>query len=215
MSGVGPLAATEITRPCLPFGFDGCLVEGVRWGGTRFDAVVALNPAEIERRAAFNLGPVLDFQLLDALSSLPVGQSMGWDQIDPIRAAVLDCAPAGVVESTSADVTNWLAPPVQLTGVFVVADHWRALARIGTFGRVAPSGVVVRHVPSALEEAVGAARTAGLGLAVLDADEPRSVVGPNASVVHTTGRRRILEVVFGQWCRHTTRMPANSHQALS
>lgn len=215
MRSAGRADTKEITTGCLPFGFDGLLVERVSWGGTRFDAVVALNTSEIERRAAFELGPVLDFQLLDALSTLPLGQPMGWDQIDPIRAAVLDCAPPGVVESTSTQVTNRLAAPVQLVGVFVVADHWRALGRIGTFGRVAPSGVVVRHAPSAMHDAVGAARGAGLGLAVLEADQPRAVVRPNATIVHTTGRRRILEVVFGQWRRHTTRMPANLHQDLS
>lgn len=215
MSRAGRPALSESTTRRLPFDFTGCLVERVRWGGTQFDAVVALNTTELERRAAFELGPVLDYQLLDALATLPLGRPMRWDQIDPIQAAVLDCAPAGVVEATSTQVTNWLSPPVGLIGLFVVADHWRALAKIGTFGRVAPSGVVVRHVPTAMGEAVGAARNAGLGLAVLDADEPRSVVGPRPRIVHTTGRRRILEVVFGQWRRHTTRMPANSHQEAS
>jgi hypothetical protein len=132
-----------------------------------------------------------------------------------LRAAVLDCAPPGVVDATPTHVTCRLAPPLDLVGTFVVANHWRALGRIGAFSRVAPCGVVVRHRPQAMNDAVSMACSAGLGLAVIEADRPQDLVNPSTFPIPTTGRRRVLEVVFGQWRRQATGMPANLHHAWS
>lgn len=198
----------------LPFAFEGQLATGVRWAGTRFDAVVRPDWEEIERRREASLGAVLDFQLLQALSLLSGQTPLPWDQVDPIVAAVLDCAPPGTIEATSDQVQLLLRPPVELVGVFTISDHWHAMKQVGVLARTAPTGIVVRGYPDRLDEGIALANRFGLGLALLEDHEPIPVVAPTTTAYHTMGRRRIVEVVFKRWLSQTG-MPANSHQASS
>lgn len=193
----------------LPFGFAGEVVEHVRWAGTNFNAVVHVNLDEVRRRQAVGLGHILDFQLLEATSTLPYQQPVNWDDIDPVVAAVLDCAPEGVVDVTTDTATLVMRTPLELTGVYTVSSHEDALRRVGLLARVAPTGVVLRQHPrERLPQAVDVASRFGLGLSVLEDGVLRPMTAPTSTPQPGIGRTRVLEAVYGRWLRQTG-IPAN------
>lgn len=198
----------------LPFGFEGVLVRGVRWADQRFNAVILLQRQEVLRRQAIGVGAVVDFELLDALSHLPLNEPVAWSEVDPMVAAVLDCAPSGLVARTTRFVQSLLAAPIHLVGLFTVADHWRALQKVGMLAATAPTGVVVRHKPRELQTAKHHATRYGLGLAVLSDTACRGLVSPADPRGQSIGYRRLQEVIYGRWLDQT-RIPANSHQAAN
>ena len=198
----------------LPFGFSGTMLPSVDWAGTRFNAVIDPDWNEIERRDELGLGAVTDLRLLQAISTLPHGFQIAWEEIDPVTRAILDCAHQGVLCSTSMGVTTELRPPLRLVGVFCVSRHWRAIDRVGVMASTAACGVVVRHQPRGLEEATHRARKFGLGLAVVKNDQHQLLVTPASRPRPSLIRTMFLEVLYRLW-RQRTLAPKTSDQASS
>lgn len=209
------LACRSARLATLPFGLDGCVVPNINWAGSRFQAIVDVNRAEVRRREQIGLGPVIDFETLDAVATLPLGIPVPWSAIDPVLAAVLDCVHPGVARRTPADVTRVLAQPLRLIAILKVVDHWRASRTLRVFARHSPTLVVARHRPRALADAVDYAQRSGVGLAVLQGDRPEDLVAPATHAVPSLARDRLIEVVFRAWVRHGIGTPANRSHALS
>lgn len=198
----------------LPFGFSGTMLPSVDWAGTRFHAVIDPDWSEIERRDEAGLGPVTDVGLLQAISTLPHGFEIAWEEIDPVARALLDCAPQGVLRSTSTGVMTEIRPPLRLVGVFCVSRHWRAIDRVGIMASTATCGVVVRHHPRGLEEATYRARKFGLGLSVLKNDQHQLLVRPASRARPGLIRTMFVEVLYRLW-RQRTFAPKTSDHASS
>lgn len=198
----------------LPFGFAGTILPSVDWAGTRFNAVIDPDWDEIERRDKAGLGALTDVPLLRAISTLPHGYDIAWEEIDPVMRAVLDCAPQGVLRSTPTGVMTEIQPPLRLVGIFCVSPHWRAIDRLGVMASTAACGVVVRHQPRGLEEATQRARKFGLGLAVVKNDQHQLLVTPASRPRPSLIRTMFLEVLYRLW-RQRTFAPKTFDQASS
>lgn len=198
----------------LPFGFAGTMLPSVDWAGTRFNAVIDPDWNEVERRDEAGLGAVTDVELLRAISTLPHGFEIAWEEIDPVTRALLDCAPQGILRSTSSGVMTEIHPPLRLVGIFCVSRHWRAMDRVGVMASTAACGVVLRHYPRGLEEATHRARKFGLGLAVLKDNQHQLLVGPASRARPGLIRTMFVEALYRLW-RQRTLAPMTSAQASS
>jgi hypothetical protein len=197
-----------------PFGFRGIVVPAVNWAGTRFHAVVRPNWGEICRREHHGLGPITDHALLGALDSLPTGTEVSWQTIDPVVAAFLDCVPEGIVEASDTWVRVDLQPPLELVGAFAVSRHWGAINRVGVVVTAAPTGVVIRHRPRRLDEAMSRARRFGVGLAMRAQSGDEILTWPTRRTRPSRSRRRLLEILYEKW-RYGTGTPMTSHHEVS
>jgi hypothetical protein len=197
-----------------PFGFRGIVVPAVSWAGTRFHAVVRPNWEEICRREQRGLGPITDHALLRALDSLPVGTEVSWQSIDPVVAAFLDCAPEGILQTSDAAVRVDLQPPLELVGAFTVSRHWGAVNRVGILVTAAPTGVLLRHRPRRLDEAMSRARRFGIGLALRGRRGIELLTQPVRRTRPSLSRRKLLETLYGRWC-YGTGTPMTSHHEVS
>ncbi|MGH3922300.1 MAG: hypothetical protein ACRDTT_05435 [Pseudonocardiaceae bacterium] len=199
-----------------PFGFAGIVMRSVSWAGTRFCAVICPEWEEIDRRAQHGLGAITDYRLLCALSTLPHDIEVPWQAIDPVMAAILDCAPAGVVDASAQGVRLLLRPAVKLTGVYTVSKDRHALDRVGMLANEAPAGLVLRQRPPGLDKALARAVRFGLGLGLLDEGELHVLAWPIRRPRPSLNRSRLLEAIYARWCQSTgTSTPATSHQAIS
>jgi hypothetical protein len=197
----------------VPFEFPGEPIHSFGWAGTRFDAVVVPNTQEIERRASVGLTPIVDVPLLRACGSLPAGIEVRWEDLDPIVAAVLDCAPDGVVDRSSRSVRRVLAAPLSLVGVYLVTRSWRALGRIGFMASAAPTGVICLRRPRDLEAARHTARRSGLGLGIRTAGRDCVLVAPRNRARPSVVRDLLVERLFAAWLQTDT--PRARVQAVS
>jgi hypothetical protein len=199
-----------------PFGFTGIVMRSVSWAGTRFRAVIRPEWGEIDRRARYGLGAITDYRLLCALSTLPHDVEVPWQTIDPVIAAILDCAPAGVVDASAQGVRLLLRPAVELTGVYTVSKDRHALDRVGMLANEAPAGLVLRQRPPGLDKALARAVRFGLGLGLLNGGQLHVLAWPIRRPRPSLNRSRLLEAIYARWCQSTgTGTPATSHQAIS
>jgi hypothetical protein len=157
-----------VLRAAEGFGFDGQLVEGLRFYGSQVDVLVAVDDVEVARRQATGLGPLLDRQLLTALASLPHGHRVRWDDIDPVLHPVLDCAPAGVLHRDPTAVTVRWRPAARVVGVLATAGRdWRAgVSRVGIFRRDAACALLLARPPLDLGAVLSRTSRFGIGLAL-------------------------------------------------
>lgn len=195
----------EAGRVAAAFGFAGELVPGIRWAGSDCTAVVRLDHAEIARREAAGLG-VLEharhYQLVEVLFELPLGIPVPWADLDPVRAAELDGAPAGVVCRTAEAVERLWRPALTITGLLTIADNTRqGLRRVGILAPDAPRAVATRRRPRRATRA--RAEQLGIGVAVTDNEGRWQVlVAPHRHLVSPGPRHwRLLELVYDLW-RH-------------
>lgn len=106
-------------------GFDGILIEDVRFAGLRFDAVIEPDHAEVARRDRVGLGPVVDRDILEALFALPLANEIPIDDVDPIVAAFLSAVPRGIVEIRRSRIERLWKPAVSVVGVMVSHGSWQ------------------------------------------------------------------------------------------
>lgn len=185
------------------FGFDGQLLEGLRFFGTQVDALVAVDSYEAARRRSVGLGPLLDRELLTALASLPHGHPVRWDDIDPLMHPVLDCAPPGVLHHNTYTFQVQWRPPVRLAGVLTIAGRdWRAgVNRVGIFRRDAACALLLTRPPLELAAVLGRASRFGIGLALPDR-QGRWQVYAEAEPVRRRAdptHWRLLETAYARW----------------
>lgn len=200
----------------LLWGPDIRIIRDVHWAGTVFDAVVRPDHWEIRRRRRVGLAPVLDFTLLRALALLPYGHAVPWRDLDPVCAAILDCAPPGTVTCSVEAVRNDVRPALDLVCVFRVAASWRAMRRLAVMSPAAPTGVIATQKPRVPEDAMRTASRHGLGFGLLKKDGSASWVTPPAMTARPgIARTRLLEILLHAWDPHATGTPITSHHARS
>ena len=186
------------------FGFDGEVVPGVGFAGTRVTAVVRPDHVELRRREHEGLGAVLDFDLTDRLADLPVDWPVPRDELDSTTIQLLETAPPGVVEATGTAVIRRWRPAVAVTGILLVTGRrWRtALANVSLFAPDAPRGLVLQQRPRDEQVLRDEARELGVGVIVPDASGGwHLLVEPLRDKAYDLGPRhwRLLEVAYLAW----------------
>jgi len=209
---------TPILNASHVFWFRGDPVGSVRFAGVSVTAFVVPDPAEVERRADTGLGPILDHQLLVALSLLPHDHIVSDVDIDPVVHAILDNAPEGAVVRADGGVLRLWRPAIRLEAVLRVAPgtRWRpALQRVSLFAPDASRAVLVRgHVASKTELETRAQRLE-TGVAILEESGETHLLVPavrNRRVRVTPRHWRLLETAYGRWLQ-TADQPMSSAQA--
>lgn len=186
----------------VAFGMLGEIVRSVRFAGETVDAIVRADRAEHSRRARDSTPPVLDRDLLAALSSLPFGLPVRWDDIDPWERAVLSAAPTGLVRETPSGVMRLYRPVLRVEGVLITtAKRWQAaVTSAAWFWCDARRAVVLTGQQRDMSKAVARAERHGVGLGVLGGNEVNVLVPP-ADVSPVLGPRhwRFLEACYAAW----------------
>ena len=191
------------------------LVRGIGWAGCRFDAVITPDLREVARRAEAGIGAVPDYQLVTALSSLPEGERVPWSMVEPVLTAYLQGLPTGFVDCDHTGVLRLLRQPVDVLLLLKTIPGWRSSGQVGLLARVAPAVAVLRHRPRRLEQAMAAAKRAGIGLVHMAGSEVVPLVLPSNRVRLGPSRQRLVEVVYRAWLRQTATMPAAPSHAFS
>jgi hypothetical protein len=195
----------SLTAAAALLGFEGDLVERVQFANKQVIAIARVDEAELTRRAQAGLGPVLDYRLVEALASLPLGLPVSWEEIDPIVRAVLDCAPPGVLRATPAQVERLVRPAVRVTGVLTVTRDWRTgVNTVGILAGHALPGLVLPYRPRDTEPILARASRFGIGVVSRDRQE-----GWHLLLAARRARRadlgprhwRFLETVYATWRR--------------
>ncbi len=189
---------------------DGEVVEGVRFGGTRFSAAIRLDRQEVGRRRDVGLAAVLEPRLLEAMSSLPLGIEVPLPGIDPLLVAVLDSAPAGVIEIGDDYLRRLLKPVVDVELVIVESKMGSfPLAAAAGFAADAPRSIVMPEPPSDLW-LLREAEAYGVGV-VVDTASPNVLVVPSFERRGKPSPRHwwFLETVYDRWIANTA--PASTH----
>jgi hypothetical protein len=204
--GAGVLPVGDLAAVAELFGFAGQLVPGVRWAGGCCTAVVRVDVAEVTRRQAGGFATLSlhrHYDLTEALFELPQGVAVARACLDPVRVAVLDRAPPGVVRHTSQTVERLWRPALTVTGIVGGgADTLLGLHQVGVFCLDGPRGVAILRRPRTASLAratrlgVGVAVPAGAGCWELAAPPGRQL--PHPSPQHW----RFLEAVYTTW-QHT------------
>jgi hypothetical protein len=183
-------------------GFQGILVEDVRYAGLRFDAVIEPDDAEVARRARSGLEPMLDRDLLEALFALPLSSEILVEDVDPIIAAMLSAAPNGIVEFQGSRMERLWKPAVSVVGVMVSHRSWqRGLEAASLLAADAPRALNLVARPTALTRVKEEAEDLGIGLIVSAGEEPQVVVLPSLVRRGAPSPRHwsFLETVFAAW----------------
>jgi len=186
------------------FGFEGEVVPGVGFAGTRVTPVIRPDPAEVRRREQAGLGAILDFDLTDMLADLPVDWPIPRDDLDRATLHLLDTAPPGVIEETDTAVIRRWRPAVTVTGVLLVTGRqWRTgLRNVSLFAPDAPRGLVLRHSPRDELGLCAEARELGVGVIAPDpAGRWRLLLEPLYDTSYDLGPRhwRLLEITYLAW----------------
>jgi hypothetical protein len=192
----------RLREAALLLGFEGEAVSDVQFATSSCTAIVQLDTIEVQRREAMGLGPVLDHQLIQALSGLPLESPVGWETLDPVVRAVLGCAPAGVLRTTPFFVERLWRPALTVSGVLVVADDWRAsLERVGVFAPDAPRGLLLTRPLQDASQVVSRARRFGIGVVGADPGGKWQLLqeASNRHVRATARHWRFLETVYATW----------------
>lgn len=203
--------STNNSQRCEDSGLAGLLPAGTvvpggaRAAEARGDAVVAVNTAEHDRRAAVGLGAVTNLALLDRLLCLPLGQWVRRVDLTDRERVELRRAPDGVVEVSDTGLRRVFAPAAAVPLVIVAAGSWRSgLRRTAAFAGYASRVLVLhgrhRQLGSKLWEAdffgVGVWRATATGVEQLVAPEPwrQMYVKPAGWAFR--------ERAYEQWLRH-------------
>ena len=103
-------------------------VAGVMLLGVRVTAYVVINADEHRRRAAADLGPVINPALLDRLLDLPAAVPV----VDPVMWAETADQPPGILDrgEDATSVTRWLESPLTISDVVVHAAPARELRAV-------------------------------------------------------------------------------------
>lgn len=185
------------------FGFAGQLVAGLRFFGSRVDALITIDDQEVARRRSAGLGALLDRRLLTALGSLPHGHPIRWDDIDPLSHPLLDCAPPGVLHRDTHTVQVHWRPAVRLAAVFVITGRdWRAgVHQVGIFRRDAACALLVTRPPLELTALLDRTSRFGIGLALPDRDGGWHVHADAqpAPLRADPTHWRLLETAYASW----------------
>ena len=186
------------------FGFDGDVVPGVGFAGTRVTAVVRPDDAEVRRREHLGLGAVLDFDLTERLADLPVDWPVPRGELDRATIRLLETAPPGVVDDTDTAVIRRWRPAVTVTGILLITGRqWRTgLANVSLFAPDAPRGIVVRQPLRDEQALLDEARDLGVGVIVpADGGRWRLPVEPLRDKSYDLGPRhwRLLEIAYLVW----------------
>jgi hypothetical protein len=187
----------------------------VSWAGARFDAVVTLDDAEVQRRQEAGLGAVTDYLTLRTLSTLPAGVEVPWEAVDPVAAAFLDGLPAGIVDVSPSGVKGLLRPPVHLIALVKETSDWRSIASVAPLAQDAPTILLLRRRPRELHRAIRLAQRKGVGLSYVSGSGLVDVLKPRSTPAPGVRRTRLVEIVFRRWRNQTAAMPANRNQAFS
>ncbi len=201
--------ATGRPRPSLTaaaslLGFEGDPVERVQFANKQVTAITQVDQGELERRAQAGLGPVLDYRLVEALASLPLGWPVPWEKIDPIMRAVLDCAPPGVLRATPAQVERLLRPAVRVTGILTSTRDWRTgVNTVGILAGHARPGLVLPYRPRDAEPILARAGRFGIGVVSRDGQGWQLLLAARRTRQTDLGPRhwRFLETVYATWRR--------------
>ncbi len=130
------------------------------WIAFRYDG------CEAGRRAAYGLGPVLGWDLLDTLMDLPAGLPVPAAGLTRPARRRVGRAPAGVVRVSGGQVTRDLVPAVTpLLAVITARDWTSGLARASRFAPYCRR-LVVGPRPVAVGEVLQTAGWVGIGVAV-------------------------------------------------
>jgi hypothetical protein len=207
-----PLTASRprlsLTAAASLLGFEGDPVERVQFANKQVTAITQVDEAELARRAQVGLGPVLNYRLVEALASLPLGWPVSWEEIDPIVRAVLDCAPPGVLRATPAQVERLLRPAVRVTGILTSTRDWRTgINTVGILAGHARPGLILPYCPRNAEPIL--ARAGRFGIGVVSRDRQG---GWQLLLAARHGRQtdlgprhwRFLETVYATWHRAYT-----------
>jgi hypothetical protein len=161
------------------------------WFAFRYD------PAEAARRAGYQLGPVLAWDLLDVLMDLPTGLAVPVRALHQQASAQLRRAPAGIVRFDEGHVIRDLVPAVSPLLVVVCARGWKAgMIRASRFAPYCRR-IVVGPAGGATEALAVAARL-GIGVAAR-ADGPAQVLlepQPVRDWQPTTAWWRFCEAIY-------------------
>jgi hypothetical protein len=123
-----------------------------------------------------------------------------WADLDPVRAAELDGAPAGVVCRTAETVERLWRPALTVTGLLTVANTtMQGLRRVGILAPDGPRGVATRQRPRQATRA--RAEQLGIGVAVAGGQGAWQVLqAPRPHLVSPSPRHwRFLELVYALW----------------
>lgn len=194
------------------------IVRSVSWAGTSFDAIVEANRTECARRDRFGIGAITDLTLLRALSTLPVGVSVPWVDVDPVAAAYLDCAPDAVVKRSGQNVTRVAEGPLNIVALVKVVPSWRDGGRVAVLGKWAPVIAISRSRPASVSAARSAYQRAGIGLVYRDRSQRtgvRQLVIPTTPTDLSVARDRLVEVIYQRLRRQVTTTPATRSHAFS
>jgi hypothetical protein len=194
----------SLTAAAALLGFEGDLVERVQFANKQVVAIARVDEAELARRAQAGLGPVLDYRLVEALASLPLGLPVSWEEIDPIVRAILDCAPPGVLRATPARVERLLRPAVQVTGILRCARDWRTgVNTVGILAGHARPGLVLPYRPRDTEPILARAGRFGIGVVSRDGQGWQLLLAARRARQTDLGPRhwRFLETVYATWRR--------------
>lgn len=87
---------------------------------------VSIDPTEIRRRRAFDLGAIDDALLISLMHALPLDRPVPLGDLEPrtLYRVNENLLPPGVAEVTATHITRVLRPVLRLHGVVVVDDDW-------------------------------------------------------------------------------------------
>jgi hypothetical protein len=208
----------SLAAAALLLGFEGDPVERVQFANKQVTAIVQVDEAELARRVQVGLGPVLDYRLVEALASLPLGWPVPWEEIDPIVRAVLDCAPPGVLRATPAQAERLLRPVLRVTGILTSTRDWRTgVNTVGILAGHGRPGLVLPYRPRNAEPILARAGRFGIGVVGRDGQGGWQLLLAARRAQQTDlGPRhwRFLETVYDTWCRaHAQPNPGKRTQA--
>ena len=149
-------------------GFKGQLVTGVRLDAATVDLTVRWNVWEMERRRRGGLPALTNLETLELLESLPYGYPVPPDGFQHFERVEMDALGGQVVETTPAGYVRRWQPILDVTGIFLRSQEWRAsLYAVSVFAGDAPRAVIVERRPRNWRELVTAARKVGVGIACM------------------------------------------------
>jgi len=190
LSGTGPRPAREDVQVTQAL-----VLDTIVWIAFRYDQ------SEARRRAAYGLGPVLAWDLLDTIMDLPAGLPVPAAALArPARRRVFR-APPGVVRISDGQVIRDLVPAVTPLLAIITARDWAGgLARASRFAPYCRRMVVGPRLATAGEVLQTAGRL-GIGVAVrrggAQAAEVLLEPEPVEDWQPTTAWWRFSEVIYG------------------
>jgi hypothetical protein len=183
------------------FGFPGAVTVERRQGRVVMSYFADVDEAEVSRRAAAGIGPIVDRRLINALWEIPADLELPRGSLpDWVTARLARVSVAQVGTTVRRDVR----PPVRLRGAAAVGPRLaRLLDALGPLSAVCPTAAVLtRGWPAASDPALLDAQLFGVGVAVADHDGVH-VVAPAQPVRADIGAYQwhVAELVYAELTR--------------